>query len=50
MRDYHLAKFKDYDSLTATIEKYIYFYITSAGKKLDKLAPITYRQILENAA
>lgn len=48
---YHLGEFKDYDTLVAAIEKYIYFYnYERRQKKLDKLAPMTYRQLLENVA
>jgi transposase InsO family protein len=48
---YHLENFKDYDSLAAAIERYIHFYnYERRQKKLNKLAPMTYRQLLENAA
>ena len=48
---YYLGKFKDYDSLAAAIEDYIHFYnYGRRQKKLSKLAPMTYRQFLENAA
>jgi len=48
---YYLGKFKDYGSLVAAIEKYIRFYnYERRQRKLNKLAPMTYRQLLENAA
>jgi putative transposase len=48
---YYLSKFKDYDSLAAAIENFIHFYnYGRRQKKLNKLAPMTYRQLLENAA
>ena len=48
---YYLKKFKDYDSLVAAIEKYIYFYnYERRQKKLNKMSPMTYRQLLEKAA
>lgn len=48
---YYLGNFKDYDSLVAAIESYIYFYnYERRQKKLNKLSPMTYRQLLENAA
>jgi len=48
---YRLGNFKDYDSLAAAIENYIHFYnYGRRQKKLNKLAPMTYRQLLENAA
>lgn len=48
---YYLASFKDYDSLAAAIESYIYFYNNERRqRRLNKLSPITYRQLLENAA
>lgn len=48
---YYLSKFTDYDSLVAAIENYIYFYnYERRQKKLDRLAPMTYRQLLECAA
>jgi transposase InsO family protein len=48
---YYLGNFKDYASLVAAIERYIYFYNHQRRqKKLNKLPPMTYRQLLENAA
>jgi transposase InsO family protein len=48
---YYLSKFTDYDSLVAAIENYIHFYnFERRQKKLDCLAPMTYRQLLECAA
>jgi len=48
---YYLGNFKDYDSLAKSIESYIYFYnYERRQRKLNKLAPMTYRQLLENAA
>jgi len=48
---YYLNSFKDYDSLVAAIEDYIHFYNYERRQtKLNKLAPMTYRQLLENAA
>lgn len=48
---YYLCKFEDYDGLVAAIEEYIRFYnFERRQKKLDRLAPMTYRQLLENAA
>ena len=48
---YYLASFKDYNSLAAAIESYIYFYNNERRqRRLNKLSPITYRQLLENAA
>lgn len=48
---YYLCKFKDYDSLVGAIKRYIYFYnYERRQKKLNKMSPMTYRQLLENAA
>ena len=48
---FYLDNFKDYDSLAAAIESYIHFYnYQRRQKKLNKLSPMTYRQLLENAA
>lgn len=48
---YNLSKFNDYDSLAVAIENYIHFYNCGRRqKRLNKLAPMTYRQLLENAA
>jgi len=48
---YYLGKFKDYDSLAAAIESYIYFYnYKRRQKNLNKMSPMTYRQSLETAA
>jgi putative transposase len=48
---YYLGNFEDYDSLVAAIEGYIHFYNHDRRqKKLNKLAPMTYRQLLESAA
>jgi len=42
---------KDYDSLEAAISNYIYFYnFERRQRRLNKLPPMTYRQLLENAA
>ena len=44
---FYLGNFKDYDSLAAAIESYIYFYnYERHQKKLNKLAPMTYRQLI----
>ncbi|MEN6327710.1 MAG: IS3 family transposase [Syntrophomonas sp.] len=48
---YYLGNFKDYDSLVAAIESYIYFYnYERRQRRLNKLPPMTYRQLLEYAA
>lgn len=48
---YYLCNFKDYDSLAAAIKDYIHFYnYERRQRKLEKLAPMTYRQLVENAA
>ena len=48
---YYLNSFKDYNSLAAAIEKYIYFYNNERRQnKLNKMSPMTYRQLLENTA
>lgn len=48
---YYLGNFKDYESLVLAIKNYIHFYNNSRRqKKLNKLPPMTYRQLLENAA
>ncbi|WP_083879856.1 IS3 family transposase [Desulfitobacterium dichloroeliminans] len=48
---YYLRKFKDYDSLVAAIERYIYFYnYERRQKRLNKMPPMTYRQLLEKAS
>jgi transposase InsO family protein len=48
---YYLASFKDYDSLAAAIESYIYFYNNERRqKRLNKMPPMPYRQLLENVA
>ncbi|MGR6837494.1 IS3 family transposase [Syntrophomonas erecta] len=48
---YYLGKFPDYDSLVAAIESYIYFYnYERRQRRLNKLPPMTYPQLLENAA
>jgi transposase InsO family protein len=48
---YYLNDFKDYESLAKAIENYIHFYnYERRQKRLNKLAPMTYRQLLENAA
>lgn len=48
---YYLNKFNDYDSLASAIERYIHFYnYERRQKKLDKMPPMTYRQLLESAA
>ena len=48
---YYLSNFKDYDSLVTAIKSYIYFYnYERRQRRLNKLPPMTYRQLLENAA
>lgn len=48
---YYLGNFKDYESLAAAIERYIHFYnYERRQKKLNRLSPMTYRHLLENAA
>lgn len=48
---YYLRTFQDYDSLAAAIKDYIHFYnYERRQRKLGKLAPMTYRQLVENAA
>jgi transposase InsO family protein len=48
---YYLGNFKDYDGLVAAIESYIYFYnYGRRQKRLNKMAPMTYRQLFENTA
>lgn len=48
---YYLSKFHDYDSLVTAIEDFIHFYnFKRRQKKLERLAPMSYRQLLENAA
>ena len=48
---YGLNDFKDYESLAKAIEDYIHFYnYERRQKRLNKLAPMTYRQMLEHAA
>lgn len=48
---YYLNNFMDYESLATAIESYIHFYnYERRQKRLNKLAPMTYRQLLENAA
>jgi hypothetical protein len=48
---YYLRTFQDYDSLVAAIKDYIHFYnYERRQRKLEKLAPMTYRQLVENAA
>lgn len=48
---YYLASFKDYNSLAVAIESYIYFYNNERRqRRLNKLSPMTYRQLLENVA
>lgn len=48
---YYLGKFEDYDGLASAIEKYIHFYnYERRQKRLNKLPPMTYRQLFENAA
>lgn len=45
---YFLNQFKDYDSLATAIENYIHFYnYERRQKRLNKLAPMTYRQLHE---
>lgn len=48
---YYLCKFEDYDGLSEAVEKYIHFYnYERRQKNLERLAPMTYRQLLESAA
>ena len=48
---YYLASFENYDSLAAAIETYIHFYYYERRqRKLDRLAPMSFRQLLESAA
>ena len=48
---YYLGKFKDFDSLAAAIEGYIYFYnYERRQKRLNRMSPMSYRQLLECAA
>ena len=48
---YHLSTFKDYDSLATAIEEYIHFYnYERRQRKLGKLAPLSYRQLVESTA
>lgn len=48
---YYLDKYKDYESLVIAIENYIHFYnYERRQRKLDRLAPMTYRQLLESVA
>ena len=48
---YYLNAFKDYETLARAIEDYIHFYnYERRQKRLNKLAPMAYRQLLEHAA
>lgn len=48
---YYLSKFHDYVILATAIEDFIRFYnFKRRQKKLERLAPMSYRQLLENAA
>lgn len=48
---YYLSKFDDYESLVVAIEDFIRFYnYERRQKKFDRLAPMSYRQLLEYAA
>lgn len=48
---YYLGSFKNYDSLATAIKSYIHFYnYERRQRKLNKMPPMTYRQLLENAA
>jgi transposase InsO family protein len=48
---YYLNAFQDYESLVAAIEEYIHFYNHERRqRRLNLLAPMSYRQFLENAA
>lgn len=48
---YYLYKFLDYDSLRTAIERYIHFYnYDRFQEKLDGLAPLEYRALLQFAA
>lgn len=45
---YYLNKFDDYNSLVVALEDYIHFYnYERRQKKLNRLAPMMYRQLLE---
>ncbi len=48
---YYLNEFNDYESLAQAIEEYIHFYnYERRQKRLNRLSPMTYRQLLEQAA
>ena len=48
---YYLGSFEDYDTLAAAIEGYIRFYnYERRQRKLDRLPPMSYRELLESAA
>lgn len=48
---YYLGCFEDYDSLAVAIESYIHFYnYERRQRKLGRLAPMSYRQLLESVA
>lgn len=48
---YYLNYFVDYDSLEAAIEEYIHFYnFERRQRRLNRLAPMSYRQFLQNTA
>ena len=48
---YYLGSFEDYDSLVAAIESYIHFYnYERRQRRLERLAPMSYRQLLEGVA
>ncbi len=48
---YYLGSFSDYDTLAAALEDYIHFYnYKRRQRKLNRLAPMSYRQLLESVA
>lgn len=48
---YYLGSFRDYDSLATAIEGYIHFYnYERRQRRLNRLAPMSYRKLLESAA
>ena len=48
---FNLARFDDYETLVASVEEYIYFYnYFRRQRKLGRLAPENYRQVLEAQA
>jgi transposase InsO family protein len=48
---YYLSKFDDYDRLAEAIGDFIRFYnCERRQKKLERLSPMSFRQLFENAA